>query len=573
MTGDGHSGVLARQIVGPPDPTLQRFTEIESYLMSARMPWRRNFGWKLEDVCDGERVDRKALGFRGERPFPLRDHRFLDRTTFLGLVQARFQNEIAQAASEGLREDRPECSAARTLSDSQKAIVAFLIVAVLGGAMLFPWSAFILANALITAYFLFAIFFRIYLMAQSPRGKPADFRGLDETNLPVVTILLPLLNDAEILPVLMDSIAQLDYPKEKLDIKLLFEEEDLKTQEAFKNLNAPAHFQSCVVPAGAPQTKPRACNFGARLALGEYIVIYDAEDRPAPDQLKKAVHHLSTAANDVACVQAKLFFYNANENWLTRQFALEYALWFDWLLPALQRIGAPIPLGGTSNFFRRDALRAAGFWDPYNVTEDADLGLRLAALGYRTEILDSVTEEEANCRLPNWIRQRSRWIKGYMQTWLVQMRRPQRIVRACGWIGLLATTLFIAGNFVSALANPILWTIFFLWLATDPLFVARLFPEPLLTLNLFAFFFGNLAFIVMAAIAPLRKGLAVLSLNAFTAPFYWALASLGAYKGLYGLFVRPHYWEKTAHALSAQTQSLLQKSLMKNCNDAKHSAC
>lgn len=210
----------------------------------------------------------------------------------------------------------------------------------------------------------------------------------------------------------------------------------------------------------------------------------------------------------------------------------------------------PIPLGGTSNIFRTDALRAFGGWDPYNVTEDADLGLRLARRGCRTAILDSTTFEEANCETANWIRQRSRWMKGYMQTWLVHMRDPAGFARAAGWRGLAGMQLFIAGNVFSALINPVLWAVFAFWLATRSSSVAALFPEPLMTLNLVAFIVGNGFFIYLAVIAPLKRGWPELAPGALLAPLYWALTSLAAYKALWQLFTRRFFWEKTDHMLS-----------------------
>jgi cellulose synthase/poly-beta-1,6-N-acetylglucosamine synthase-like glycosyltransferase len=305
-----------------------------------------------------------------------------------------------------------------------------------------------------------------------------------------------------------------------------------------------------VTPPLAPRTKPKACNYGMHLARGELIVIYDAEDQPEPDQLKKAAAAFRGADEKLACVQARLNYYNAGDNWLTRMFTLEYSLWFDWLLPALQKMGAPIPLGGTSNFFRTQTLIDIGGWDPYNVTEDADLGLRISRLGYRVEILDSTTFEEANCRTGNWIRQRSRWMKGYLQTWLVHMRRPDRIVATTGWRGFWAVQLFIAGNLFSALINPLMWAVFLIWLVLTPALIAELFPPPLLQLNVLALVAGNFFFILMMVFAPLKRGWRNLTFYGLTAPAYWLLTSLAAYKALWQAVTRPHYWEKTDHVIS-----------------------
>ena len=221
----------------------------------------------------------------------------------------------------------------------------------------------------------------------------------------------------------------------------------------------------------------------------------------------------------------------------------------------MQRLGAPIPLGGTSNYFRTDTLLDVGGWDPFNVTEDADLGLRLSKLGYRVEILDSTTFEEANCKTGNWIRQRSRWMKGYIQTWFVHMRRPQDIINTSGWSGFLSVQLFIAGNVFSALINPILWSVFALWLVTHAGAISAAFPGPLLGLNIFALTVGNLFFILLAVIAPLKRGWRRLSWSGLTAPFYWLLASLAAYKAVWQLIFRPHYWEKTDHVISEEAMA------------------
>src|SRR6185312_3160425 len=218
---------------------------------------------------------------------------------------------------------------------------------------------------------------------------------------------------------------------------LVLEADDAETIAAAEAVRE-AGFELVLVPEGVPRTKPKAANFALQFARGEYLVIYDAEDRPEPDQLLKAVAAFRAGPRTLACVQARLNFYNADHNWLTRMFALDYALWFDMLLPGLDRIGMPMPLGGTSNHFRTAILRDIGGWDAFNVTEDADIGIRLAQLGYRVSMLDSTTFEEAPLRFGVWLRQRSRWLKGYMQTWLVHMRDPVSLMRRTGISGFIA---------------------------------------------------------------------------------------------------------------------------------------
>lgn len=281
------------------------------------------------------------------------------------------------------------------------------------------------------------IFFRLFSVVlalfrvSEHRVDAAALAGLSEADLPVYTVLVPMYKEPEVAEKIISAVTHLDYPQEKLDVILLLEEDDRETREKIEAVRdrLPACvsiFAAPCVAKGEPRTKPRACNWGLERARGEFLVIFDAEDQPEPDQLKKAVcvfRQLEAAGKrHVACLQAKLNYFNARQNLLTRCFTLEYTNWFDLFLPGLHAAGTPIPLGGTSNHFRTALLKQAGGWDPFNVTEDCDLGLRLTRQGFATEVLDSTTWEEAVSRVPNWIRQRSRWVKGYFQTHLVHTR-------------------------------------------------------------------------------------------------------------------------------------------------------
>ena len=476
------------------------------------------------------------------------------------VLRERFEGDIAKAAIDGLASTRPGESARRLVTRAQGAVIAAGLAILAAAAWRWPFAAFISFNIFVTLYFISAILFRIWLFAIG-RNIPVETppsgirRRLADAQLPVVTILLPLYRDAAALPTLAQAIDRLDYPAHKKDVKLLLEADDAETLAEAERLCLDRRYETVVIPTRGPRTKPKACNYGLYLARGELIVIYDAEDLPDPGQLRTAAERFAEGDSTLACVQARLNYYNREENWLTRLFTLEYSLWFDWLLPALQRIGAPIPLGGTSNFFRTDILAEIGGWDPYNVTEDADLGLRLARLGYRVEVMNSTTFEEANCRLNNWMRQRSRWLKGYLQTWLVHMRRPQRIIATTGWKGFFAVQLFVAGNVFSAVINPVRGAGFLLWLAFDPPILDRLFPAPALYLNLFALLFGNAALVVLMAAGPLKRGWRNLSPYGLAAPAYWLLSSIAAYKALWQAVFRPHYWEKTDHVISKAAQA------------------
>ena len=323
--------------------------------------------------------------------------------------------------------------------------LSFYICATLFVLLFFFWDwkvAFTVLTFLLCAFYGLMIAFRLssvlFAGVLGKMGKPMEHcitegqtKALDVASLPVYTILVPMYKEPEVAQKIIRAVTDLDYPQDKLDVKLLLEEDDPETRAKIDAVKD--QLPSCIeiivcpkVPKGQPKTKPRACNWGLDKARGEYLVIFDAEDRPETDQLKKAVVAFRSleAANKkhVVCLQAKLNYFNARQNLLTKCFTLEYTTWFDLFLPGLHAFRIPIPLGGTSNHFRTDMLKKLGGWDPFNVTEDCDLGIRLARHGYATEILDSTTWEEANSQVGNWIRQRSRWIKGYFQTHLVHTR-------------------------------------------------------------------------------------------------------------------------------------------------------
>jgi len=253
---------------------------------------------------------------------------------------------------------------------------------------------------------------------------------------------------------------------------------------------------------------------------------------------------------NTACLQCRLNYYNVAENWLTRMFTLDYTLWFDQVLPGLERLGLPIPLGGTSNHFRTDVLRELHAWDPFNVTEDADLGIRIGQRGYRVGVVDSTTFEEASCHTGQWIRQRSRWMKGYMQTVLVHTRRPLHFLRTAGPLGFLGFVFFIGGTVLAGLLNPIFWFFYAVWLAASAAKFDPLFPQFLLFLCLFNLLAGNGAFTYLIMLAPIRRNWLYLIPFSFTLFGYWVLISVAAYRGLWQLIRNPFFWEKTQHGIS-----------------------
>jgi len=315
-------------------------------------------------------------------------------------------------------------------------------------------------------------------------------------------------------------------------------------------MTLPGNVELILVPTSQPMTKPKACNYALSFARGDLLVVYDAEDIPGPGQLREAAHAFKTGGPQLACVQAPLAYYNWNENWLTRHFAIEYAALFDLLVPALARFGLPFPLGGTSTHFRTFVLRKVGAWDPYNVTEDADLGFRLYEQGYTSGVISTTTHEEANCLLPNWIRQRSRWLKGWMQTYVVRMRHPLRTLFALGPAGFLVLQIVTGGFLLSALAHPIFY-ILLLWIfVTGVAPTDTLGPLVMGLLNVSVLLLGFSSAMIAGLVGANARGLTGLAGHALTMPLYWLLISAGAFKALLQLFFKPHYWEKTDHGVS-----------------------
>lgn len=451
-------------------------------------------------------------------------------------------------------------SAIDTFSSWQKILLLTIAGALLIGLLVRPLgTATAVVAVLSIVYFLDSVF-NFFLVTRSLKKPPEiaitkeELAALDETTLPVYSILCPLYREAEVLPSFIEAIEKLDWPRAKLDILLLLEEDDQKTIQAAQALNLPDYVRVLVVPHSLPKTKPKACNYGLGFARGEYLVIYDAEDVPDPLQLKKAFLAFGKVPETVRCLQAKLNYYNPNQNLLTRLFTAEYSLWFDVILPGLQSINAIIPLGGTSNHFRtKDLLELQG-WDPFNVTEDCDLGVRLFKRGFKTAIIDSITLEEANSNLKNWLRQRSRWIKGYLQTYLVHLRHPSAFVKESG-IHALIFQLMVGGKVGFMIINPILWFTTISYFALNSLVgptIETLYPPIIFYMAVTSFIFGNFSYLYYYMIGCAKREQWSIIKYVFLVPAYWLLVSLSAVIALWQLFVKPHFWEKTHHGLHLQ---------------------
>ena len=475
-------------------------------------------------------------------------------------LQQVFREQDTHRAVYDLAELDPEMSAQQVFIPSQVVLFYVLISTFLLGLFYAPVSTIIVFNAALAVLYLGNFLFKGFLVWMGGRAQERNTSLIDDEvirlrdeELPIVTVLVPMFKEPEVLPILSNALRQLDYPLAKLDIKIVLEETDHETISAAFELDLEGVFDIILVPESHPQTKPKACNYALNYARGEYLVIYDAEDKPEPDQIKKVIAAFHTSPENTACIQCRLNYYNARENWLTRMFTLDYSLWFDLMLPGLERMGIPIPLGGTSNHFRMDVLKELHAWDPFNVTEDADLGIRLTQKGYRVGVIESTTFEEANVSIPNWIRQRSRWVKGYMQTFLVHTRRPVHLFRTIGPAGVLGFVAFIGGTFLTGLLNPVSWLITLAWLVFGSQAIEAFFPPILLYLSLANLLMGNGLLIYLTMIAPLRRNWTDLAPWGLTVIGYWVLMTIASYKALNQLLFNPFYWEKTQHGLSKHT--------------------
>ena len=458
-------------------------------------------------------------------------------------------------AIDGLRENDPLSSASIPIVGWQRWVLRSLVLIVIGAAIWRPEATAVALVGFSTLGYLLAMADRLLIFRDGLASRaivvPDDVaRAIPDADLPPYTILVPAYNEPEVVGDLIGAMAALEYPADKLQVLLLLEADDDVTIAAASNCLESETISILLVPPAEPRTKPKACNYGLCFATGDIVTIYDAEDLPESLQLRRVIAAFRQQASDVACVQAKLVYHNGHQNMLTAWFTAEYRLWFGYLLPGMMRTSSPIPLGGTSNHLRRAVLEEIGAWDPFNVTEDADLGLRIAASGYRTAVVDSTTLEEANSDAINWIRQRSRWYKGYLQTWLVQIRRPMRLLRTIGLRSFIRFNLVLGGTPIIAVLNLVFWLITLMWFLGQPAAIEAVFPAYIYFPALIALVLGNAATLYMNLITLREDDRADLLTAALTVPVFWLMMSVAAAKGCYQLIRNPSYWEKTVHGLT-----------------------
>lgn len=464
---------------------------------------------------------------------------------------------IAAEAANGLADAEPHRSYRDRSTVAQKAFVAGTALAFPAGVLAAPNLAVLAAFVLSALVFLSVVAVRLAALHEHVPIKPARrIPRQREDMLPVYTVIVALRRERRVLARLVAALEALDYPKPKLDIKLVIEADDAEMADAFAHIALPGHFEVIVAPPGEPRTKPRALNVALPLAQGELVTVYDAEDVPDPDQLRLAAATFARAAPDVACLQARLVIDNTEDNWLTRLFTIEYATLFDVINPGLALNDLPIPLGGTSNHFRADVLRDLHGWDAWNVTEDADLGMRLALAGWRVLDLPSSTLEEAPGNLGAWLRQRSRWMKGFMQVVVAHSRHPLEALRALGTARFFAAVALTFGTVATALGYPL-----FTALALHGLYDGA-WLNPVTTMEIFwsalgltLFGTGLFAMTAPAVVAIERRGWRRLYPFVPLLPLYYALVSVAAWRALWELTRAPFLWHKTEHGLARTSRA------------------
>ncbi len=526
----------------PPDPLLLHRLGPAFALRHALLPWRQRNGDIVILTATPAGFDRHSAflsALYGPRIRPLPCPRPLIEAALLahagpGLVQAAEQRPSAIDSCRSL--DR----VGLTLWAAGIALSLVML------ATLRPDLAFGLLLGMTALTVISLTLLKIATAAATLSTPQETAPPLDRADLPTISLLVALYGEAEIAPRLIRRLSALDYPRDRLDVIVLLEASDTPTRTTIAGIDLPHWMRVIAVPDGRIRTKPRALNFGLDFTRGSIIGIYDAEDAPAPDQLLKVASTFANAPPRLGCLQGVLDFYNPATNWIARCFTMEYAAWFRLFLPGLVRLGLPVPLGGTTLFLSRDAVMEVGAWDAHNVTEDADLGLRLARRGWQTAMLPSVTMEEANCRPLPWVKQRSRWTKGYLMTWLVHMRAPRTLLRDLGLRRFAAMQVLILGSLMQGIATPVLWS---LWLVAFGL------PHPVLDLvdretllRLTPLLLGiNLLDFGLAALAMRRAGHPVPWLWLPLLKPYALLTSFAAAKALFEAVTRPFHWDKTKH--------------------------
>lgn len=464
-------------------------------------------------------------------------------------IAGHFSNALADDAAMRL----PEKLSCRGLAENPRSrvgIARMILVLFAVVFVVFP-AATVLALTLVAIVLALASTF-LKIAAMIAQFRPPRDTGPADPDFPahpVISVMVPLHREPDIAPALVKRLSRLTYPKSLLEVFLVVEENDSETITSLKTAALPAWMRVLIVPEGHPKTKPRALNHAIRFCRGDVIGIYDAEDAPDADQLERVVEKFKSSPAHVACVQGILQFYNPTQNWLARCFTMDYAAWFRVILPGISRLGLAVPLGGTTLFLKRSAVEAMFGWDAHNVTEDADLGLRLHRHGYRTELITSITGEEANCHAWPWVKQRSRWIKGYMVTYWAHMRQPVALYRDLGPKAFLGMQVMFLGTNLHFITAPLLWVFWLTYLGMSHPFLDRM-PDGFVATVWFSFMFAEVMSMAVFATALVKAQRAFLIPWVPTMLFYFLLMIPAGIKAAWEFVTAPVYWDKTEHGHS-----------------------
>jgi cellulose synthase/poly-beta-1,6-N-acetylglucosamine synthase-like glycosyltransferase len=536
-----------RPDTNPPDERLAHLLPPEFCLEHRVYPW----GMVGEATLIGVTPNRDRTQLRDMLEHQIGPVLFAEvsENDLITVIMARHSDYLAERA-ETLVADDYSCRDINKLT-WRRGILASLFFGVSLALIYFFPNAFFagitlvaVANLLACVTFKIAVFFAGY---KKPPDKPVHVPLAEK---PVVSLIVPLFNEASIANSLVQRLSRLTYPKSLLDVVLVLEEKDNTTRNMVRGISLPAWMRVVVVPDAELKTKPRALNYALGHTRGDIVGILDAEDAPATDQIERVVEAFHLAPDDVACVQGILDFYNTRSNWISRCFTIEYATWFRIVLAGAARLGLPIPLGGTTVYLKRSALQQVGGWDAHNVTEDADLGIRLSRFGYRTILIPTVTREEANHRFISWIKQRSRWLKGYIITYLVHMKRPSRLLRDLGLRKFLGFQFFFLTTILQFTLAPALWSF---WL------VLFGFSTPFMELFPAAWTGGLLALFLLTELISLLIGFVAVGRTQHEQLMQWVpmmflyfpMGVFAVYKAWSELIFKPFYWDKTQHGIAA----------------------
>lgn len=468
----------------------------------------------------------------------------------LGAVPAAVQDRLLAEHADRIADHMANHFARRSPTLSARSgfarwqrVAGVALVLIVGAAVVITPGAAVLVLALFTLLITLGHYVISIAGLRSTAGcddRKAD-PAIADGDLPTYTIIVPAYHEEAVIGDMVHCLARIDYPRHLLEALILVERRDDATKAAIAAADPAPFIRVVEIPPGVPQTKPRSCNAGLLLAKGELLVIFDAEDRPEPDQLRIAAARFAAGSDRLACVQAKLLIHNVHAGFVAEQFALEYCMRYETTLPGLARLGLPIPLGGTSNHFRTRVLRELGGWDAWNVTEDADLGMRCRALGYDVDVIDSVTWGEAPTEVAAWIRQRTRWLKGFMLTALVHTRSPRQTWRAFRPTGALTMLFFLAGTPLLFLSQSVLLGLNVS--GYDGITDTDLPTDHLVVATQLGMLVGYVAIVGLAA---RRRGL-VRAVFAPLVPIYWVMHWCADWRALHQLIRAPFVWEKTPH--------------------------